>query len=144
MLQFFSKAFEEATKALRADEVPVGAVIVKDDTIISSCYNQMKSLKNAIVHAEILCIQEACVALESQFLTDCDLYVTLEPCIMCAGAIAQARIRSVYFGAYDPKGGAVCHGPHIFKHSLWKPEIVGGIWEEKCALLLTQFFQNKR
>lgn len=141
---FLSQALQQALMAFDNDEVPIGAVIVKDNIILSAAFNQMKVKKDATAHAEILCIRDACAKIGSQFLNDCSLYVTLEPCPMCACAIAHARIKRVYFGAYDPKGGGVCHGPEIYKYSLWRPEVIGGIKETECADLLKRFFELKR
>lgn len=138
------QAKELAQHAYAQNEVPVGAVIIKNNKVVATAHNAMKMSHNAVGHAEILCIQRACHKLQSQFLIECDLYVTLEPCAMCAGAIANARIHKVYFGAYDPKGGGVCHGAKVFEHALWKPEWVGGIMEQDCQLLLTSYFQDKR
>ncbi|HHY63679.1 MAG TPA: nucleoside deaminase, partial [Clostridiaceae bacterium] len=103
---YMAEAINEAKKALELDEVPVGAVIVRNGEIISRAYNLRETSRQATAHAELLAIQKACSHLNSWRLDNCDLYVTLEPCPMCAGAIINARIKSVYFGAYDPKGGA--------------------------------------
>ncbi len=139
-------ALIEAHKAMETDEVPVGAVIVHEGKIIASAHNQVKSPHNPTGHAEILAIKEACQKLKTTHLMDCDLYVTLEPCPMCAHAISLAKIRTLSFGAYDPKGGGVDHGPKIFDHSTChhRPEIFGGIEEKACAALLQDFFQKKR
>jgi tRNA(Arg) A34 adenosine deaminase TadA len=141
---FFDKALEQAILAFSNDEVPVGAVIVKDGIIIAATHNQMRQKHDATAHAEILCLREACQHLKTQHLTDCDLYVTLEPCPMCAGAIANSRIRGVFFGAYDPKGGGIDHGPRVFDHTPHKPYVVGGMNEKVCAQLLSDFFKTKR
>lgn len=139
-------ALKEAYKAKQKDEVPVGAVIVKQGKVIARGYNQRNSKQNATAHAEHIAIEKACKKLGSWRLEDCELYVTLEPCPMCAGAIIQARVPKVYYGAYDPKGG--CFGSCInfneikgFNHY---PEVVGGIIEEDCASLLSNFFKEKR
>lgn len=137
-------AYEEALSAIKVDEVPVGAVIVKDNIIIARAHNLVEKNKNTLHHAEILCIQAACENIDEKYLVDCDLYVTLEPCIMCAGALAHAKLRRVYFGAYDPKGGGVDHTLQVFKHTLHKPDVYGGIHEEKCKVLLRDYFQTKR
>lgn len=140
------QALKEAYKAKQKDEVPVGAVIVKQGKVIARGYNQRNSKQNATAHAEHIAIEKACKKLGSWRLEDCELYVTLEPCPMCAGAIIQARVPKVYYGAYDPKGG--CFGSCInfneikgFNHY---PEVVGGILEEDCASLLSNFFKEKR
>lgn len=139
-------ALESAQKATHHDEVPVGAVVVKDGAVIAIAHNLTISLKDPTAHAEILAIREACNKLGTSRLDGCDLYVTLEPCPMCAQAISNARIKSLYFGAYDLKGGGVDNGPRIFTHAsaFHTPEIYGGIMEERCATLLKEFFQNKR
>lgn len=145
-IQYMKLALKEAYKAKQKDEVPVGAVIVKQGKVIARGYNQRNSKQNATAHAEHIAIEKACKKLGSWRLEDCELYVTLEPCPMCAGAIIQARVPKVYYGAYDPKGG--CFGSCInfneikgFNHY---PEVVGGILEEDCASLLSKFFKEKR
>ncbi len=146
MNEFMAAAMVEAQKAFDRDEVPVGAVIVHRGVIIASSSNQVEADHNPLAHAEMLVLQMACRHLRDTRLTDCDLYVTLEPCPMCAYAISLARIRRLYFGAFDPKGGGVEHGPCIF-HSTschHKPEIYGGISEGESGRLLKQFFLNKR
>ena len=141
-------ALLEAQKAYDADEVPVGAVIVHKETgqVISASHNQMRSKTNPTSHAEMITIQDACDKLGVERLSDYDLYVTLEPCPMCAAAISFARINALYFGAYDPKGGAVEHNTHYFDQSfaMHKPTIYGGIMEKECNKLLKDFFKAKR
>ncbi|MBY0281676.1 MAG: nucleoside deaminase [Alphaproteobacteria bacterium] len=137
-------ALEQAKMAFLHDEVPVGAVIMKDDILLASSYNLVKTTSDPTAHAEILALRAASQILGTSYLEGCDLYVTLEPCAMCAAAIALAKIRCLYFGAYDPKGGGVDHGAQIFKHSLHKPTVVGGICETECANLLIDFFQTRR
>ncbi len=143
-LSFFNVAFDQAQSAFAHDEVPVGAVLVKEGVVIASSPNKMRQNSDATAHAEMLCLREACQLLKVQQLTDCDLYVTLEPCPMCAGAIANARVRRVFFGAYDEKGGGVDHGPRVFEHTLHKPEVIGGVNEILCGQLLSDFFKQKR
>lgn len=144
-LAFFMKiAEEEAIKASERDSVPVGAIIVKRGEIISRAGNEVRKDADPTAHAEILAIRRACFSLKTEFLDDCDIYVTLEPCAMCAQAISLARIRRLYFGAYDQKCGAVTHGCRIFEHSLHKPEIVGGVFEIQCKRILINFFKTKR
>ncbi|MDP4725025.1 MAG: nucleoside deaminase [Alphaproteobacteria bacterium] len=143
-LSFFSIAFEQAQSAFARDEVPVGAALVKDGVVIASASNRMRQNSDATAHAEMLCLREACQLLKTQQLTDCDLYVTLEPCAMCAGAIANARVRRVFFGAYDEKGGGVDHGARVFDYALHKPEVIGGVNEVLCGQLLSDFFKQKR
>ncbi|MDA0656024.1 MAG: nucleoside deaminase [Proteobacteria bacterium] len=141
-------ALREAEDAARRDEVPVGAVIVDGNTkeIVARAGNRVELLKDPTAHAEMQAIRKACAALGQKRLDHCDLYVTLEPCAMCATAIAHARIRRVYFGAYDPKGGAVENGPRIFDQPTChhKPDIYGGIGESASAELLVAFFKKKR
>ena len=141
---FFNVAFEQAQYAFLHDEVPVGAALIKDGVVIAVASNRMRQNSDATAHAEMLCLREACQLLKTQQLTDCDLYVTLEPCPMCAGAIANARVRRVFFGAYDEKGGGVDHGARVFEHTLHKPEVIGGINEIICGRLLSDFFKQKR
>ena len=137
-------ALIQARQAFHCQEVPVGAVITYQGQIISQAHNLCHTLKDVTAHAEVLAIQKALQHLKLPYLENCDLYVTLEPCAYCAGAIALARMRFIYFGAYDPKGGAVDHGAKIFEHSLHKPQVIGGVYEIESAHLLKQFFQKKR
>ncbi len=140
------KALEIAEKGQQQGEVPIGALIVEGSTIISTATNEIISRKDPIAHAEILSIQRACVKKGELYLTQCDLYVTLEPCPMCAQAISFARLRRLYFGAYDPKRGGVDHGPQIFNASscFHQPEVIGGLLEKQCAHLLLSFFETRR
>jgi tRNA(adenine34) deaminase len=139
-------ALEEARAAVARGEVPVGAVIVKDGAVIAAAGNSPLALKDPTAHAEILAIRTACAVLQDERLTGCDLYVTLEPCAMCAAAISFARIRRLYFGASDPKGGAVEHGPRFFAQPACHhaPEVYGGICEAEAAELLRAFFRERR
>jgi tRNA(adenine34) deaminase len=141
-------AIMEAEAAFAEDEVPVGAVIVDSlsGNIVSTAHNEMEKRTNATAHAELLAIQQACFARGTARLENCDIYVTLEPCPMCAQAISFVRLRRLYFGAYDPKGGGVDHGAKIFNASSChhEPEVIGGIEEQKCAQLLRTFFEKKR
>ncbi len=140
-------ALAEAEAAGRAGEVPVGAVIVDAAGLeVARAGNRTIDTSDPTAHAEILAIRAACAERGSPRLPDCDLYVTLEPCAMCAAAIAQARIRRLYYGAYDPKGGAVDHGVRLFEHPTChhRPEVYGGINETAAALLLTEFFAARR
>ena len=145
---YMAQALIQAYHALEKDEVPVGAVIVDRQTsnIIARAHNLVETNRDPTAHAEILVIQQACSALNTVRLPQCDLYVTLEPCAMCATAISHARIQNLYFGAYDPKGGGVDHGARIFDHSTChhKPNVYGGIQEQNCAQILKDFFQSKR
>lgn len=135
-----------ARQAAQAGEVPVGAVIVKDGAVIASAANAMRAQNDPTAHAEVLAIRHACRKLSSERLLGCDLYVTLEPCAMCAGAIANARIARVYYGASDPKSGGVAHGAQVFAHPQCHhvPEIYDGIDENNCAALLHRFFESRR
>ena len=143
---FMDAALEEARKAAQAGEVPVGAVVVKDGVILARARNRMRERTDPTAHAEMLAIRAACRALGSERLTGCDLWVTLEPCPACAGAIAAARISRLYYGASDPKSGGVAQGPRVFEHpqAHWAPEVYGGIAEEDAAALLKTFFASRR
>ncbi|NLX77657.1 MAG: nucleoside deaminase [Clostridiaceae bacterium] len=144
--RFMAEAIEEAKKAYMEDEVPVGAVITYKGEIIARAHNLRETLNRATAHAEIVAIEKACEVLNSWYLTDCDLYVTLEPCIMCAGAIINARIRSLYFGAFDPRGGACGSVTDVFrlKELNHRVTVYAGIMEEECSLVLSEFFKSKR
>jgi tRNA(adenine34) deaminase len=140
-------ALAEAEEARELGEVPIGAVVVSaDGEVLARAGNRTLALRDPTAHAELLAIRAACAKLGSERLTGCDLYVTLEPCAMCAAAISFARIRRLYFGAADPKGGAVEHGPRFFTQATCHhaPEIIGGLSESKAALLLKQFFARRR
>ena len=141
-----SRAFAEARAAAARGEVPVGAVIVSGAEVIASAGNRTLQARDPTAHAELIAIREAAAALGSERLTDCDLYVTLEPCAMCAAAISFARIRRLYWAAADPKGGAVEHGPRFFSQTTCHhaPELYGGIREQEAALLLRDFFRERR
>ena len=140
------QAIIEAKKAFELDEVPVGAVIVYKGDIISRAHNLRENFNNALAHAEILVINDACKKLKTWRLDGCDLYVTLEPCPMCAGAIINARISTVYFGAYDSKGGACGSVVDLFKKGSFNhsPVLYGGIMEDACEGLLKEFFGKLR
>lgn len=142
--QFMSLAIDEARKAGEQDEVPVGAVIVREGEVIARAYNTRERDKNALCHAEIKAINEACNALGGWRLVGCTLYVTLEPCPMCAGAIVNAHLERVVFGAYDKKAGAFGTMINLNDYPLFKPEITSGVMREECATLLTDFFKAKR
>jgi tRNA(Arg) A34 adenosine deaminase TadA len=140
-------ALAEAMRAGDLGEVPIGAVLVSaEGEILASAGNRTLQLRDPTAHAELLAIRAACALLGSERLGGCDLYVTLEPCAMCAAAISFARIRRLYFGAPDPKGGAVEHGPRFFTQATCHhaPEVIGGIGESKAAALLKQFFAGRR
>jgi tRNA(adenine34) deaminase len=139
-------ALEEARAAAAAGEVPVGCVIVRDGAIVARTGNRTLADRDPTAHAELLAIREAAAALGSARLTDCDLYVTLEPCAMCAAAMSFARIRRLYYGATDPKGGAVDSGVKFFASPTChhRPEVLGGIGENEAAALLKDFFRERR
>lgn len=143
---FMKEALKEAEKAYKKLEVPVGAIIVKDGKIIARAYNQKESKTDTTKHAEILAIQKASKKLNSWRLIDCEMYVTLEPCTMCAGAIINSRIKKVYIGAMDEKTGAVGSVLNLFEDYKFnhKPEVEKGILKEDCESLLKQFFKELR
>ncbi|MBX9796878.1 MAG: nucleoside deaminase [Sphingomonas sp.] len=139
-------ALAAAAEAARAGEVPVGAVITRAGRIIATAANAPRALNDPTAHAEMLAIRQAAAALGDDRLDGCDLWVTLEPCAMCAGAIAHARIARLYYGADDAKGGAVAHGPRFFAQPTChhRPEIYAGIGEGEAAALLREFFAGRR
>ncbi|MEM9500216.1 MAG: nucleoside deaminase [Pseudomonadota bacterium] len=139
-------ALEAARDAARGGEVPVGAVIVRGETIIATAANATRSPPDPTGHAEIRALRLAAELLDDDRLTGCDLYVTLEPCAMCAGAISHARIARLYYAASDPKGGAVEHGARVFEQEqcLHRPEVYSGIGEAEAAELLREFFRERR
>jgi tRNA(adenine34) deaminase len=141
------RAFAEAEAAGWRGEVPVGAVLVgADGAVIAASGNEVEAQGDATAHAEMLVLRAGAAALRQKQLDGCDLYVTLEPCPMCAAAISLARVRRLYFGAYDPKSGGVEHGPRIFDQATChhRPEIYGGIDERRASALVRAFFQAKR
>ena len=142
------EALAAAERAGEAGEVPVGAVLVEAATglVLARAGNRVEALPDPTAHAELLVLREGAAKRGAPRLDDCDLYVTLEPCAMCAAAISFARIRRLYFGAYDPKGGAVEHGPRFFTQPTChhRPEVYGGIEEQRAAALLKRFFQERR
>lgn len=146
--KYMEKAYQQAKIAAAKDEVPVGAIIVEhcSGQIISRAHNLTEHGRDCTCHAEILAIQKACKKIGINRLRGMDLYVTLEPCAMCAAAISFARIDNLYFGAYDKKNGAVCNGVNFYDNETChhKPAVFGGIYEEKCAKILQDFFKNKR
>lgn len=143
---FMGEALKEARAAAHRGEVPVGAVIVRAGTVVARAGNRTRETNDPTAHAEILAIREACRAEMSERLPGADLYVTLEPCAMCAAAISFARIRRLYFGALDEKGGGVVHGGRFFSQPTCHhaPEVYGGIAEAEAAALLVEFFRGKR
>ena len=145
-VKWMKEAIKQAKKAESYDEVPIGCVIVKDDKVIARGYNKRETLQQSIAHAEIMAIQKACKKLNTWRFEDCILYVTLEPCPMCAGAIIQSRIKEVVYGASDPKGGCVGTCTNLFEVSEFNhhPEYRKGILESECSDLLKHFFKKKR
>ena len=144
-LRFMNIAYSQAKKAEKRDEVPVGCVIVKDGRVISKGYNLKETRKNPMMHAEIVAITKACRKLKRWRLSDCDIYVTLEPCVMCMGAIISARINRLVFGAYDPKAGA-CGSLYdlnegLLNHTL---EVKSEVMQEECSNILKEYFVSKR
>lgn len=144
--RYMDEALGLARAAASVGEVPVGALIVHDGKVIARGANRPIAGHDPTAHAEIMALREAARLLASDRLIDCDLYVTLEPCAMCAGAIAHARIRRLYYAAPDPKGGAVAHGPRLFEQPTvhHRPEVYAGIGEDEAADLLRDFFQRRR
>ena len=146
MPSFMDQALDRARKAQAAGEVPVGCVIVRDGAVVAAAGNRTLADRDPTAHAEIVAIRQAASALGSERLADCDLYVTLEPCAMCAAALSFARIRRLYYGAPDPKGGAVEHGVRFYHSPTChhRPEVYGGIGENESAELLRSFFAARR
>jgi tRNA(adenine34) deaminase len=145
-IDFMGMALEEARLAGGRSEVPVGAVLAVDGIIISRAGNRTRELSDPTAHAEMLVIRAAAAKLKNERLSEADLYVTLEPCVMCAGAISLARIRRLYFGADDVKGGAVSHGPRFFAQETCHhaPEVYAGMGGEAASEMLRRFFAGKR
>ncbi len=146
MNEFMLVALKLAQKAYKKGEVPIGAVIVKEGKIIAKAYNNREKTQNAINHAEIIAINKACKKLKSWRLDGCELYCTLEPCFMCSGAILNARIKTLYFGAYEQKSGSASSKFNLFEDTghNHKCEVVGGIMEQDCKKLMQDFFANLR
>lgn len=145
-ISFMPLALAEASAAATRGEVPVGAVVARNGEILAQAGNRMRELHDPTAHAETLAIRLACARLGSERLTGCDLWVTLEPCPSCAGAIANARIARLYYGASDPKSGGVAQGPRVFEHSQahHSPEVYSGLEADASATLLRQFFEARR
>lgn len=146
MIDFMQLALDQAALAAARDEVPVGAVLVRAGQVVVADGNRVMERNDPTAHAEMLAIRAAAGRLGRLRLDDCDLYVTLEPCPMCATAIALARLRRLYFGAYDPKGGGVDHGARVFDRATCHhhPEIIGGVRERDAAAQLRAFFRHRR
>ena len=145
-IKYMEKALELAKEAFQDDEVPVGAVIVRNGEIVATGRNKREKEKNALLHAETDAINNACKVLGGWRLWNCDIYVTLEPCPMCAGAIINSRIENVYFGAYDKKSGCAGSVINLFESGMFNHNVnvTGGITEDKCASILTEFFRELR
>ncbi len=144
--KFMKIALSEAQKAISEGEMPVGAVVVKDGEVIATGHNIRNEKHDPTLHAEIVAIRKACERLCDWRLSDCDLYVTLEPCVMCSGAIINARMRSVYFGAYDPEYGGAGGRIDLFSKSYFgsNTQVYGGIMEDECTSMLKNFFASLR
>lgn len=143
---YMHMAYAQAKIAYDNNETPVGAVILHNAQVIAHAHNRTECDTNALLHAEICVLQQAINILKQKRLPDCDLFVTMEPCTMCAGAIAHARIRTLVFGCYDPKGGAIDHGAKVFTHPTihHAPHVIGGVMETECANIIQDFFKAKR
>ena len=143
---FMKKALQQAKVAMAHDEVPIGAVIVKDGKVIARAHNVRNQTRNAVAHAEILAIQKACKKIGDWRLSDCDLYVTLEPCLMCIGACYNARLGNVYFGAYDSNGGGATTVVNDERNNTLNHNIsmTGGILQSQCSQILKDYFLSKR
>ena len=146
MPSFMTLALQQARAAQATGEVPVGCVIVRDGKVVAAAGNRTIADRDPTAHAEMVAIRAAASALRSERLAGCDLYVTLEPCAMCAAAMSHARIRRLYYGAGDPKGGAVEHGVTFFRSPTChhRPEVYGGIGDSEAAALLREFFEARR
>lgn len=145
-MSFMDEAFGQARAAVAVGEVPIGCVIVRDGAAIARAFNRTLVDRDPTAHAEMLALRAAAAAIGSERLVDCDVYVTLEPCPMCAAAISFARIRRLYYGAADPKGGAVDSGVRLYASPTChhRPEVYGGIGEAEAAALLREFFKERR
>jgi len=141
-----TRALEQASAGAKAGEVPVGAVVVREGKVIAAAHNAPRECHDPTAHAEILAIREAAAKLGDERLTGCELWVTLEPCAMCAGAISHARIAKLYYAASDPKGGAVEHGARVFEQAqtMHRPEVYSGIGEAEAGEMLKAFFRERR
>lgn len=144
--KFMQYALSEAKKAAKAGEVPVGAAVFIGDRLVSSAHNLIEASSDPTAHAEILAIKKACEVLKTRRLTEASIYVTLEPCAMCAGAIINSRLSAVYFGAYDSLSGAAGGKIDLFRENLGtsSPAVYGGICEEECSTILSDFFKKAR
>jgi tRNA(adenine34) deaminase len=147
MTQPMSQLLTLAAQAATKGEVPIAACVIgADGTVLAQAHNEVETRRDATAHAELLVIQAACAARREKYLEDCTLYVTLEPCAMCAQAASLAKIKKIIFGAYDAKGGGVEHGARVFTQPTCHhaPDVVGGVMEAECAALLKNFFSKRR
>ena len=143
--EFMRIALQQAQKAYKKDEVPVGAIIVKEGKILAKAFNKREKSKDATNHAEIICIKKACKKIKDFRLLDCDIYVTLEPCLMCLGALINARVRTIYFGASINKVETIKTSEIVERAGLnHKCEVVGGILEQECGSMVSNYFKDKR
>lgn len=144
--KYMNMAIALAKECAKEDEVPIGAVVVKNDTVVGASGNFKERNDNAICHAEIVALSMATQNVGNWWLEDCEVYVTLEPCSMCAGAMINSRVRALYFGAYDQKSGACGSKVNLFEKGLFNHDVIveGGFMQEECARLLSDFFKNKR
>lgn len=144
--KFMFSALQEAEKALEENEVPVGAVVVKDNKIIGRGYNQVERLKDATAHAEMIALTAASSHLQNWRLNECEIYVTLEPCVMCTGALLASRVKRLYFSAFDPKFGACGSLYNLAEQGLYnhRIEVISGVYAEESQGLMTQFFNKLR
>ncbi len=144
-IKYMKLAYKEAQKAFEKNEVPVGCVIVKDNIVIAKAYNKREYSQNSLYHAEMIAINKACKKLNSWRLDGCDIYITLEPCPMCSGAIIQSKIDNIYYGAKELKWGFAGSRYNIFDMKFnYSPNVVGGLMEIECSNLLKEFFKNQR
>jgi tRNA(adenine34) deaminase len=143
-MEFMKIALEEAELAAQRGSIPVGAVIALDGCLLARAGNEVIKNIDPTAHAEMIVLRQASRLLGQFILDRCDIYVTLEPCSMCAQAMALARIRRLYFGAYDTKYGGVIHGCRVFDHATHKPEVISGVFETQCAKILQNFFSGRR
>ena len=143
--RFMRLALKQAQVSYKHDEVPIGAVVVKDGVVIARAHNTRNASRNAVEHAELVAIHRACKVLNDWRLTGCDLYITLEPCVMCLGACYNARISNVYFGAYDLSGKGCVQLSEMIGHTLnHELNLCGGVLENECSEILTEYFKSKR
>lgn len=145
--KYMNLAYKEAQKALLKEEVPIGCIIIdKTGCILAKSHNLVETKSNPFCHAELLAIQKACKKQHEKYLMDCSIFITLEPCPMCATAISLAKIKNIYIGAEDKKGGAILNGIKIFENAknLYKPNVESGILSDKCSQILKDFFKNLR